>query len=250
MNFFMIGEGLEYMKQWMVLTFLAFCLIGIVSAVTAQEKREGFITGKVVAQRGTEVSGWTIRFFDMNAGPTPFTREYGRVPDYIVRSGDDGVFSAKLREGIYHVVALQKAPGKRSRPPEAGDLIYPPMDGRELQPYNVKAGETIDIGAISGAVPFRKEWVVQVKTGIEGTVLDIEGKPVEGVMVFAAPAPGVEIPLYASGDTGKDGKYILGVPEGGRYYVNVWREAPLAVAVKKGQITRGVDIRVTKKRRP
>ena len=105
-----------------------------------------------------------------------------------------------------------------------------------------------DIAIISGAVPFRKEWAVQVKTGIEGTVLDAEGKPVEGVLVFAALRPEVEIPLYASRDTDKDGKYVIGLPEGGQYYVSVWKEKPITVTVKRGEITKGIDISVTRSR--
>jgi hypothetical protein len=195
------------------------------------------------------MSVWRVRFYDAQAGPTPFTTEYGRVPDFIVRSEDDGGFTAKLPEGIYHMMALKKGPGKRLGPAEEGDLMYPPLGSTDPEPYVVKAGETTDIGVISGAVPFKKEWDVQAKTGIEGKVLDKEGKPVEGVLVFAALRPDVEIPLYASRVTDKDGKYVIGLPDGGQYYVSVWKEKPLTVTVKRGEITQGIKIILAPRKR-
>jgi hypothetical protein len=236
------------MKKWLFFAVSVCLLFLLVGVAASQEKREGYITGKIVSGDGENMSGWRIRFYDAKAGPTPFTTEYGRVPDFIARSEDDGVFKAKLPEGIYHMIALKKGPGKRLGPAEEGDLIYPSLDSTEPKSYIIKAGATTDIGVISGAVPFKKEWAVQVKTGIEGTVLDAEGKPVEGVLVFAALRPEVEIPLYASRVTDKDGKYLIGLPEGGQYYVSVWKEKPITVTVKRGEITKGIDISVTRSR--
>lgn len=243
--------SLVNMKGWIRFTSFVFWALLMFGAVTAQETREGYITGKIMAGGGEAISGWRLRFFDMKTGPTPFTHEYWRVPDYIVRSADDGSFSARLPEGTYLLIVIKERAGKKHGLPEEGDFIYPPMDEREPMPYIVRAGETTDIGVISGAVPFKKEWAAQGKTGIEGAILDVNGKPVEGELVFAAPTPGAESPLFVSSSTGKDGKYILKVSEGGRYYLSVrgYRH-PIAVTVKTGEITRGIDINLTRTPEP
>jgi len=238
------------MKRWLFVAALACFVFAMFSISSAQETGDGFIKGKIAVKDGKTISGWRIRFFDVKAGPTPFTTEYQRVPDFMIRSEDDGSFSAKLPEGMYYVTALKKSPEKKQpekkRPgPEEGDLIYPPMDSREPKPYIVKAGETTDIGVISAAVPFKKEWAVKIKTGIEGTVVDGQGEPVEGVLVFATTVPGAKIPRYSSGYTGKDGKYVLGLPEGGQYYLRVRDRQLSPVTVKTGEITRGIDITLT-----
>jgi len=223
----------------------------MVSVATAQKKGEGYITGKMVTTGGEAMSGWRIRFFD-TAGPSPFTHEYWRVPDYIVRSADDGSFSARLPEGTYYMETINKVDEKKFSPPEEGYLIYPPMDAGETKTYRVKAGETTNIGLISGAVPFKKEWAARGKTGIEGVVLDMQGNPVERVLVFASHTPTMDDPLFVSDrETGTDGKYVLRVPERGQYYLSVhltiMGEKPIAVTVNTGEMTKGVDLRFTRR---
>jgi hypothetical protein len=120
------------------------------------------------------------------------------------------------------------------------------------------------IGTIAEAAPFKR--AVEHGDGvttIEGVVRDPEGKAVRGAVVFCynkPPARGK--PLFVSDKTGDDGKYILRVSEGGKYYLKVrdvygggppkggeivgayWQGVPVEASVKTGEITKGVDIRV------
>jgi hypothetical protein len=100
-------------------------------------------------------------------------------------------------------------------------------------------------------------------TAIEGTVLDVDGKPVEGILVFAFTTQTiVGRPLFVSDRTGKDGKYRLRVAEGGTYYLRLRenygggplkdselkgvygdKEPASAIVIKSGEILKDIDIK-------
>ncbi|UCD34289.1 MAG: hypothetical protein JSU90_08275 [Nitrospiraceae bacterium] len=218
------------------------------SAADAQETGYGYITGKCMTAEGEASDDWRIRFFDVKMGGSPFTNEYRRIPDYFVRSGDDGSFSAKLPEGSYYVIAIRDRLDKVAGPPGEGDLIYPPMDGTEYEPYRVRADETIDLGVISGAVPFKKEWAAEGKTGIAGIVYDRKGRPLKRVIVLAVTEPDAEGPVFVSDEeTDSSGSFIVRVPEGGAYYLKVRGYLhPDIIPVVTGEITEGIELHIDK----
>ena len=229
--------------------FILLCFIGLflmLGVVAAEESGYGHITGSVGTTGGQGPTDWTINIFDAKAGPSPYTLEYWRVPEYVIRAADDGSFSIRLPEGTYYIMAVKKRVKSKAANFEEGDLIYPPANEKEPIQYVVRAGETIPVDVTSRAVPFRKEWAAQGKTGIEGTILDKQGSPVKGAKVLAHQTPGKEIPLFVSDNiTGEDGKYIVRVPEGGQYYLIVKKyRNPGAVTVKTGEMTKGIDVRL------
>lgn len=234
------------MHKYLIHTAIALSMICMCSISTAAEPLFGYIKGRVSVNPGQSRTGWLISFFDANEGPSPFTLEYWRKSDYREHTDADGIFSKQLPEGEYYIVALKKAKGNISGNPEEKDLIYPHGNDKKQKKYTVTAGKTTDIGIISSAVPFQKKWAPQGKTGIKGNVLDANGKPLEGKNVYFYPKFGKEIPLYgADNKTDKNGAYLVRVPEGGNYYLIVsgYRH-PVAVLVKTGEITKGVEIRV------
>jgi hypothetical protein len=237
------------MKRWMFLLSLVVFLAVTSSVGNAGEEGEGYITGKFQPKNGESMSGGRISFFDIAAGPKPLTGEYWRLPDYIFPIGEDGSFTVPLPAGTYYVMAVKKPVGKRFGPPAEGDLIYPALDVKEQKPYAVRSNETTDLGDLE-AVPFRKEWAASGENGIEGSVRDMNGKPVERKLVVASGSASLERPLYVSdGRTGKNGGYIVRVPEGGTYYVRVmgYSQPVVPVTVKTGEMTKGIDIVLTKK---
>lgn len=237
------------MKRCLCVSAFVFCLLAMLSVATAQEKGYGYVSGKITTIDGESMAGGTVRFFDMSVGLSPYTHEYWRGPDYFRLIADDGSFLVQLPEGTYYMTALKKRIGKTLfAPPEEGDLVYPSWDGAQ-KACSVMTGETTDLGVISEAVPFKKEWIAQGKTGITGAVLDAEGKPVEEALVIASASPKMESPLFtADRRTGKDGKYILRVPEGGQIYVRVIgsRQPIVAGIVITGEITKGINIKLVK----
>lgn len=219
------------------------------SVVIAQEPGSGSIMGKITTREGEALAGGYVRFFDLAKGFSPFTHEYWRSADYYFRITDDGSFFATLPEGDYYLMAVKMKNGKKAAcPPEEGDFVYPPFDGVQ-ETYAIKAGETKDLGLISRAVPFKKEWSANGKTGIQGVVLDSHGKPLEGKLVIAFETYPSEKPYFSSDSrTGKDGVYILRVPESGQYKVRVMghKQPVVAATVETGKITRGIDIKLNK----
>jgi len=194
------------------------------------------------------MSGGTVNFFEATL-PSPFTGEFWRYPDYFEILPEDGSFSLELPAGAYYMMAVKNIARHKPGPPEAGDLIYPAGDNKTPRTYIVRAGETTDIGVISDAVPFKKEWLVKGRTGIEGFVLDWDGKPYEGVLVLASDDAAMKRTLFVSDSrTGKNGNYILRVPQGGRYYLRVkgQKDIILPVTVIEGEMTKGVAVSLLK----
>jgi hypothetical protein len=103
-------------------------------------------------------------------------------------------------------------------------------------------------------------------TGIEGRIVDEDGKPVEGIRVqIYTYSQMSERPKHVSEKTGPDGIWRMWLPEGGTYYLSARNNfggppklgdlygrydrgtiEPSAVYVKDGEVTAGADIVVHK----
>jgi hypothetical protein len=250
------------------LAFLTACLFLIAAVgVSAQETGKGKITGKLLTEDGKPMSDGSVFFFNAATGPPPSQEKYWRVPDAVAPIGDKGGFSLELPPGKYYLGAMKRISAEKNvGPPGEGDYFLKGQDAMgNPKPFFVKKGETTDIGTIAEAAPFKRA-VVKYSggiTAIEGVVRDPDGKPVEGAAVFGYKKPAARgKPLFASDKTGKDGKYILRVSEGGKYYLKVrdvfgggppkggeivgsfWQGVPVEASVQTGEITKGVDIQV------
>ena len=253
------------MKRLASLTTCFFLIAAVVAF--AQEVSKGKITGKLMLEDGRPMSGGSVFFFNDATGPPPSQEKYWRVPDAVAPIGDKGRFLIELPPGKYYLGAMKKiSVQKNAGPPGEGDYFLKGQDAMgKPKPFFVKKGETTDIGTIAGGAPFKREVVKYGEgiTSIEGVVRDPDGKPVEGAAVFGYKKPAARgKPLFASDKTGKDGKYILRVDEGGKYYLKVrdvfgggppvggaivgvyWQERPVEVSAKTGEATKGIDINI------
>ena len=124
-------------------------------------------------------------------------------------------------EGRYFLIARKRGSGKGVGPMMKGDLIswyrFNPIrveDGKELEivlPMVVKRLDRDIHGTrMAGARP-----------GFEGVITDREGRPVQGLHVFAylEPEMGHHKPAALSSITDEQGKYQLFLPKAGKYYV-------------------------------
>ncbi len=250
------------------LACLTVCLllIGTASAF-AQEAGKGKITGKLMTQDGRPMSGGSVFFFNDATGPPPSQEKYWRVPDAVAPIDEEGGFSMELPPGKYYLGAMKRISAEKNiGPPGEGDFFLKGHGSKGTpKTYIVKKGETTDIKVLAEAVPFKRAVVKYGDgiTSIEGIVRDPDGKPVEGAAVFAYKKSAARgKPLFASDKTGKDGKYILRVDQGGKYYLRVrdifgggppvggaivgkyWQERPVEASTKTGEATRGVDINI------
>ena len=237
-------------------------------AAGANSLKTGTLSGQILTTDGTPLSGGMIHFFNDAAGPPPSMDKYWRVPDFMKALDKDGKFTVELPEGNYYVGVMKRVSGKNVGPPREGDYFYISADGIGVpKAYSVKGATQIDLGRMAKAVPFKSSTVNYGKgiTAIEGTVLDAEGKPVENAFVFAfVSAAAVGRPLFVSDPTGRDGKFILRVSDGGKFFLKArsvygggppvageiigeyGEKEPVAVTVSKGERLGGFVIKVSK----
>lgn len=251
------------------LAFLAAFFFLIALGASAQEIGKGKIAGKLMLEDGSPMSGGSVFFFNDATGPRPSEERYWRVPDAVAPIGDGGRFSMELLPGKYYLGAMKRISDEKNvGPPGEGDYFLKGQDAMgNPKPFFVKKSETTDIGTIAGGAPFKRAVVKYGEgiTWIEGVVRDPDGKPVEGAAVFGYKKSAARgRPLFASDKTGKDGKYLLRVDAGGKYYLkvrdvygggppvngaivgNYWQEGPVEASVRTGEVTKGVDIKVTR----
>ena len=244
---------------------LCLMLLSVGSVVLGGEVGVGTVTGKVFVKDGVPLDNGVVYFFNQSSGPPPSSDRYWRVPDEIVTTDSRGVFTAKIVEGRYYIGAIKrmKSDGQDIGPPRDGDLFLPINNENGVPKLLVvQEGKTADLGIVTGAVPFYKKPVSKDITGIAGKITDQQGKPLQGVMVFAFVTPAmVGKPLYVSEPTGKDGAYLLTVDQGGTYYLKVrnvygggamktgdilgsyGQDKPAAVEVKFGSVVKGIAIK-------
>lgn len=230
--------------------------------------KSGTVTGQLASTEGVPLAEGVAHFFNDASGPPPSQDRYWRVPDFMRRLDRDGRFTVQLPEGRYYFGAIKRLSGANVGPPRQGDLFFISADAQGMpKAYDVKAGQHLELGRLPGAVPFRglAAGYGSGITAIEGSVLDAEGRPVENAHVFAfVSAAAVGRPLFVAEPTGKDGKFILRVADGGSYFLKVrsaygggppvagetvgsfGEKAPAAVTVKKGERVRNIVITVVK----
>ena len=242
---------------------LLIVIILVAGYAGADEFRTGTLSGQLKISGETPMSEGMVYVYNLATGPAPSHDRYWRVPDFVEKLDKDGRFSIDLPPGEYCIGAIKRRGAPQIGPPLEGDYFVVGLDEKNLpKKYQVSKGDKRDIGVISGALPYKQLPAKEGITGAEGTVLDPEGKPVEGAMVFAfMTSTIVGKPLFVSDRSGKDGKFLLRVHEGGSYYLKVRdsygggpprggalldgnKEEPLMkVTPKTGEIIRGITLK-------
>lgn len=256
-------------KTNVILTF--FLLLFTATLSTAAEPKQGIITGKWITKQYGPMTGGQVILFNVANGPAPGSNNNSllRPPDVGVQIDEKGKFSSEVPAGNYYLIMRKRLNPDSAGQTEVGDPWYYAhlKDGRP-KTYTVKARKTTNIGTITEMAPFKKMKLVNTEglTGIKGTVTDEQGQPVAGVRVFAYDFQGMlGRPLFASDQTGADGKYFLNVGQQGTFYLKVRTNygggKPLngefmgtyeksgtqgSVVVEKGEINNGIDIVVSK----
>lgn len=253
------------MKKFSSLLVVFMVFIAGITAY-AGDARKGRITGTLLKQQGGSMANGTLFLFNEETGPPPAPEKYWRVPDEIIDLDADGKFDAEVRVGTYYLGAIKRISGNELGAPKEGDYYLVNRDENgNLKKYTVKSGETTALGVLAVGVPFKNADLVTKGgiTAIEGRVLDAAGKPVEKALVFAFVSPSmVGKPIFVSDRTGKDGKYLLRVDEGGTYYLkcrevygggapksgeiigNYGEKDPVPVKVESGKTVKGIDVKV------
>lgn len=259
------------MKFRLVLTAV-LCLLAASLAVAAGPVPTGTVSGKFLGEGKAPLANGSVVLFRRGSGPPPAPDRYWLVPDYVEALDDDGRFTVTVEEGTYFLAAIKRKDRQEIGPPNSGELFLIAADdkGKPLT-FDVKGNGAVNAGTIGGASPISKEtgMVRPGSTAIEGRLVDGEGKPVEGAVVFAFTSPEMQgKPLYVSERSDSDGKYLLRVAEGGKYYLRVRSaygggvpdegsifatlggDVPAAASVASGEVRKEVIIPVGRFERP
>ncbi|WP_298272303.1 carboxypeptidase-like regulatory domain-containing protein [Geobacter sp.] len=250
--------------RWLHVVVVVLVLAGACTASFA-ELRKGKLAGRILDGKLAPLGGGTVFLFSSTVGPPPAPEHYWRIPDELVSLDGEGRFSIELMPGSYYIGAIRRATGQDLGPPRGGDLFIVGRDSFGApSSYTVRAGETTDIGILAGAKPFDRAMAEPRPgtSGIEGVILDPDGKPVPGVYVFAFTTSAMlGRPLFVSEKSGPDGRYLLRVAAGGTYYLKArdtcgggaplpgailgghGEEDPYPVIVNGGIVTRGVTVK-------
>ena len=137
-------------------------------------------------------------------------------------TGADGTFRFDfLPEVEYFVVARKRAAGGVAGPLTDGDYFgfFP------ANPVTAKSGKLarIEIPVVTkaGEIGMEDSLFRDTGTKVTGVILDKEGKPPQGVYVFAylEKVMAHKRPEFISKVVDKDGRYVLNLPQGGTYYL-------------------------------
>lgn len=259
------------MKFRLVLAAI-LCLLGGSIATAAEPGRTGTVSGRFLGEGKEPMAKGSVVLFKRGSGPPPAPDKYWLVPDHVETMDDDGRFTVTVEEGTYFLAAIKRHDHLEIGPPRAGELFLIAADdkGKPLT-FDVKGNGAVNAGTIGGARPISKEtgMVRPGSTAIEGRLVDGEGRPVEGAVVFAFTSPEMQgKPLYVSERSDSEGKYLLRVAEGGTYYLRVRSaygggmpaegalfatlggDVPAATSVTSGEVRKDVTIPVGRFERP
>lgn len=251
------------MKHLLAATLCALVILSAVSFAGADVPQPGTLNGQFMVSSDKPMSDGLAYLYNLATGPAPSREKYWRVPDNVTKLDKEGRFTIRLSAGDYCIGAIKRQGTPQIGPPLDGDLFLLILDDKgKPRKYSVKNGENLDIGVISGARPFMPLSNAKGITAIEGTVQDSEGKPVADALVLAFLTPTIiGKPLFVSEKSGKDGKFLLRVHDGGTFYLKLRnsygggppntgavldgnKEEPMQqVFVKAGQITKDVVIK-------
>ena len=132
---------------------------------------------------------------------------------------ETGFFEVPLDPGSYYLVVRLRKNGGFAGPLRAGDLFgYYPGNAITLQKGEV---QRVAIPVIE--VPEKVERFAASLLGnttITGTIVDMEGRPVEGLRaILYTDSTMISRPEYVSQPTKKDGEFVISFPEGGTYFL-------------------------------
>jgi hypothetical protein len=221
------------------------------------------ISGQLMIGKTPMMNG-LVFLYDKSVGPPPSFVKYWRIPDHTFPADRDGKFSFEVPGGTYYLQATQKDPNADMGPAKVEEFnyIYGDAEGNPL-PLIVSSGAKLNLGLLYAfpVSPNLQQFDKGI-TALKGVVSDMEGKPVEGVMVFAYLSKDTSgRPVFVSTRTDIDGKYLLRVHDGGTFYLKVRSvmgggapkngefisaEEPVMITIIKEQKLNGVALKANK----
>lgn len=190
---------------------LLFCFSCLPAGSSGPATGPASLGGTVLTGSGSPAAGAYVYAYKSNSkglrGPA----------DFAARVDGDGRYILNVIHGEYHLIARLRESGGGSGPPRSGDS------------WAVFSGNPILIDGMSGPADFqlqtgtglhqvRQGSLTSGDTGFSGKLENRLGAPVEGAFVLAyRSADFRRMPDFTSLPAGVDGRFVLYVPDSGRY---------------------------------
>lgn len=182
----------------------------------------GTVTGRILLQDGTPLTGGMVIVFNKASGPPPAPARYFRPPDLMADLHEDGGFRLNLPPGEYYIGGIRRTDGLGG-PPRDGDIFFILSNEKSAaRPVRVPAAGMVELGDLAKGAPYRP--VVDstlAVTAIAGTLAYSNGAPAAGLTVSAVLAQPGSPQLFIAPESGKDGKYRITLPMGGIYTLGI-----------------------------
>lgn len=170
------------------------------------------IAGVVTVQDGTTAAGAHVYAYRNPKGGLRGPADFEALVDA------EGRYFLDLVEGEYHLVARLRQGGSDAGPPRPGDIwaVFP------RNPVHVTQGMTsradFALRRASQQIFLKEGSLASGETGYSGEIVDEHGRPVAGAIALAyRTADHRRMPDYTAAPTGGDGRFVLYLPQGGRF---------------------------------
>lgn len=192
------------------------------SAAAQSDPAQAVVRGQLQWPETTGFKG-VAALWDAASGRAPDPQRYTIIPFMAAPLQADGSFELQVRAGRYYVGAiLRRSSGPLMGPPRPGDVVFmtPGPGGGKLE-VAPEAGQIVELGVRTDG------WVFSGPSDEEGTavvgrVVDRQGAPVAGVLVFGFTDPALsEKPLAVSTPTDAQGRYLLRLDRPATVYLRV-----------------------------
>ena len=185
----------------------------------------GTVTGQIMLDAKTPMTQGVVLLFSSYSGPPPSPYKYWRIPDQVLPADSAGRFSLTLPPGDWYMMIAQKKQDAEIGPPLESEYLYFHADpAGNAKAISVPEVGTVDLGKLTGTftwLPTMSEREQGI-TSIEGEVLNVDGRPVQNLVVLAYySAETRRRPAFISERTDKNGKFLIRVAEGGAYWLKV-----------------------------
>jgi len=238
----------------MILPLLAACAAPAPRPAPAVAPPGQGVRGTLI-HRGSPLSGAVVYAYRRQGANFLGPADFASAP-----SGPDGAYLIDLVEGSYWLVARKRASGSDAGPLVPGDLqrVY------SGNPAPVSPGDftavDLELEEMRELMHSRSGPRGPTGTGIRGRITDESGAPAAWVFAIAYTSAEMRrVPDFTSAMTAADGRYVIHLPAGGRYWVGARkqiRERPApgepyglyegapdhAVDVATGSFVDGIDI--------
>ncbi len=187
-----------------------------VAEYTEQGGKTG-ITGRVVIKD----SGTPLANAYVNVYPDTLSNLLGPSQFISSPTNEQGRYLIEMPPGTYYVVARKRMSGQPTGPLSPGDYYSEHQRiTTEVVPGKLAVVE-LPVASMKAPMFFKKTVADQRSdTGVKGTLVDREGKPVPGSFAIAYVTPEIKrVPDFASTLTDQEGRFTLFLPRGGTYYL-------------------------------